>query len=61
MTPNILTLCERCRMQYADAFRLKLISGNTATEKKKKCEGCGRSFGHSADLKQYLTYPKGGR
>ena len=58
---TVLTLCEACRTVYSEAFTLKTILSPTTTEKKKKCEGCGRSFSHPADLKQYLTYPKGGR
>ena len=57
---TILTLCEQCRGIYSECFRLKPISGSTTTEKKKKCEKCGRSFSHQADLKQYIVTKKGG-
>ena len=58
---TILTLCEVCRVEYARDFSLKPISGTTTTEKKKKCEKCGRSFSSPVDLKQYLISRKGGR
>lgn len=58
---TIVTLCEPCRQIYADCFSVKPISSKTTTEKKKKCEKCGRSFSHPADLKQYLISGKGGR
>lgn len=57
---TIVTLCEMCRGVYAEAFKLKPISGKTTTEKKKKCENCGRSFSMPCDLKQYLVSGKRG-
>lgn len=57
----IRTLCELCADGYRTSFTLKHVSGETATEKKKKCENCGRSFIYPADLKQYLITGKRGR
>ena len=60
MTPNIVTLCWKCRHQYEEGgFSVKPYPGKPTTEKKASCEQCHKRHG---DLKQYLVTPKkGGR
>ena len=52
---TIVTLCEACRAEYAEAFTLKPLAIETTTEKKTKCEKCGRKFSSPYDLKQYMV------
>ena len=58
MTPQIVTLCERCRRQYEEGFHVKPYPGKPTTEKRATCEQCHKRY---RDMKQYLVYVKGGK
>ena len=53
---QIMTLCEVCQKELTDAlFRVKPVPPIVlATEKKDRCEYCGRKFS-PAELKQYTV------
>lgn len=58
MAEQILTLCDKCAEDMKiGGFRVKQINGRTTTEKKKKCENCGQSFGGTC--KQFIISGKG--
>ena len=56
MAERILTLCTACKAELEIGYRVKPISGPTSTEKKKRCEQCGQSYGGTC--KQYIVSPK---
>lgn len=47
---NIRTMCEECAALYRLSYSVKEITMKTTTEKKKKCEHCGRN---KYGMKQY--------
>ena len=55
---TIVTLCDRCAVEYADDFSVKPISGTTTTPKIAICERCRTKFGDYM-LRQYLIGRKG--
>ena len=56
---RVMTLCETCRDDLEiGGFRVKLIVGETTTEKKTVCEFCGQKFGSMA-MKQYIVAGRG--
>lgn len=57
---QVVTVCEFCVKQQQDFFRLKLITGKTTTEKKKKCDFCKKPF-RPEFLRQYVLSGKGAK
>lgn len=57
---SIVTMCDQCAKQQAEIFRVKVVSGTTTTEKKKKCEFCKNKL-RPEFLKQYIVSGKGGK
>ena len=53
MPERIITLCDKCAAEMKNAYKVKPVVGRTTTERKKKCENCGQSYGGTC--KQYVV------